>query len=54
MKNKRDKDFEKLLRNNMECRFCGRELNQVSKRTYRKWDLGAILLQCKQCKKEEK
>ncbi len=54
MKSKKDRDFEKLMRNNMECHFCGRELNQISKKKYRKWDLGEVLLQCKQCKKEAK
>ncbi len=54
VKNKRDKNFENLMRNNMECYSCGRELNQVSKKKYRKWNLGEIAFQCKQCKKEEK
>lgn len=51
MKRKEKKDFEKLMRNNMECSSCGRELKQVSKKKYRKWNLGELFFLCKECKK---
>lgn len=49
--NKKEKGLEKLLRNNMECSLCGRELKQVSKKNFRKWNLGELFFLCKECKK---
>lgn len=52
--NKRErKGLETLRRNNMECCCCGRELKQVSKRKFRKWESGEVFLKCKFCRKKK-
>ena len=41
------------MRNSMECYVCGGELKKVSKKNYRKWEIGDLYFICKECEKNE-
>lgn len=53
MKKFKERDYIKLMRRNMECFECGRELKKVSKRKFKKWESGELFFICKECRKEE-
>ncbi len=45
--------MSKLLRKNMECIECGRELKKISKKNFRKWEIGELFFICKKCLKKK-
>jgi len=44
--------MSKFMRNNMECFVCGIDLKKVSKKNFKKWDLGELYFICKGCEKK--